>query len=48
MLLSYVGMAIGVIVFVLSSLGKRVVCRVIPSASIKLPIEITQVATIIM
>lgn len=45
---SYIGCIIALIVFIISSLTKRIICRVIPSASLDIPEEVTRIANIIM
>jgi len=45
---SYIGCAIALLIFVISSLSKRVVCRVIPCASLAIPEEVTRITNIVM
>ena len=46
--LSFIGCGLAFVFFIVSSLGKRVVCRVIPSLNLNLPSEITRVGVVIL
>ena len=46
-LLAYFGCGIAVIIFIVGSLSKKVLCRCIPCANLSLPPIVTQVGTLI-
>ena len=45
---SYIGSGLGLVIFIVSALSKRLLCRCIPSANLKLPSEITRIGTLLM
>ena len=45
---SYIGCTLAVVLFIIGSLSKRVICRCIPSLGLQLPSIVTRVGTIIM
>ena len=46
-MLAYAGCALGVLAFVISILGKKVLCRCIPCTNLSIPGVVTQVITLL-